>query len=233
LGNSATSTSVKATTITQTKSSAVRKQNNTSRLEAINAQIVLLDSDIKVTESFMEDIGTDFIKPTTERRQFLANANYRNDEMFNWFVKFDDEAISYYVTVYNDAVSTLGHLKELGASAEQEKEKIVKSFYDNNSLTQLEKDTISNRMDDEGKNRLHILNLSKEISAYDTKHYSEYMQSLEIVKNYLAQNAPSQTTFRPTVNYYQPIVYPQIQIPQTTYCTMSGGIGGNYSIICN
>jgi len=52
-----------------------------------------------------------------------------------------------------------------------------------------------------------------------------------IVEAYLSRQKASSAVINKTI--YQTIAVPQIQIPKTTYCTMSGGLGGHYSIICN
>lgn len=232
-------TSVVVTT-TQPKKSTVapivkQTQNNESHLAAISVPLAYLDTDITLAQSFIADIKTDFINPTVERRTFVANANYKNDPMFNAFVKFDDEAISYYEKVNNDAITVLGYLKQLRDVVEQEKIKISQKFYDDNNLSQSERDFIAESLEIEATGRSRILNLSNEISAYDTKHFSEYKQGLELVGIYLAENAPSASTFQPT--YYQPIVYPKVQIPQmpkTTYCNMNEtGARNFYAITCN
>jgi hypothetical protein len=56
-------------------------------------------------------------------------------------------------------------------------------------------------------------------------------ETMEEIGAYLSRQKPSDRVIERTINQY--IAVPQIQMPKTTYCTMSGGLGGHYSIICN
>ncbi len=56
-------------------------------------------------------------------------------------------------------------------------------------------------------------------------------ETIEEVDDYLEEQRYEDMVVDRTV--YRSIAVPQIQMPKTTYCTMSGGLGGIYNIICN
>lgn len=56
---------------------------------------------------------------------------------------------------------------------------------------------------------------------------------LTVAQKEMEYSTASRYDYKPVQSSYKPVSVPQIQMPKTTYCTMTGGLGGFYSIVCN
>jgi hypothetical protein len=192
----------------------------------IDGIINFINNDIKLAQSTLETVATEFIKPIVERRNFTVHINTINDAGLNVLTQGDDEAIKYYVRIYNDIISVTGQLSTLKEEMEQERVRVNKSFYNSDTLTQTERDNWGNKLTEDGLYRNKIYGLYKELYDYDKEYNEEYMKVLSVMRSRNIEQAQNLSNFQlPTHSTTIQTVLPSFNIPRTHTCTI-GPIGG-------
>ena len=218
------------------------KNYNDILIDLINLQITKIDEGIGYAKLLSTQIK-DEIKYVEGRRQLMvdAKAGVRagdkwSNTAFGIFVEFEDEILTKYRNTLNSLNQVITSLETNKSIAQQNISIFRSNFYTSERETTADVQTILKNMEED----VQLFNLVHQINDGFIKEFAEdeaeYRKGLEAWRASFEDRYRTQTgslNYQQSNRTFQPIVIPQIQMPKTTYCTMSNTYGANYSIICN
>lgn len=138
--------------------------------------------------------------------------------------------LKYYIDTETSLITELKKEKQNNAQSDLVNEQ--EYLYNYNKLKKKYGDNID-------QHRIAFTDSFDKFIARTKKHQSEMLGVMSKMNKaldayYLKQKSYYEDTAQNnSIYYYEPVSYPQIKMPKITYCNINGGIGGNYSIICN
>lgn len=208
----------------------------------IDSAIALYESDITYANQIVGAV--DFYDSNLRKGRAIVSDAINHETEPYWkgaweliLTKGIDDPLKYYADVRSSYLDNIRMMENSVATLKKEKEKNLLSepvsidrywaYYDElkgyitvEQFTKKLSDGYSTFEPYAKKTQSDLSSMMAMLVGKETAYYKS------LVDGYSQINASRQaTSYQPTYNYYQPVVYPQIQMPQTTNCTISSGGG--------